>query len=79
MLMALDLPLPGTVLAHAHWTMGQQKMSKSRGNVVNPFSAIDRFSKDGIRYFLMSRGGLESDSGKSRSTVILWCHTDLGC
>ena len=39
-------------------------MSKSRGNVVNPFSAIKRFTKDGIRYFLVSKGGLHADSGK---------------
>lgn len=70
MLMALDLPLPGTVLAHAHWTMGQFKMSKSRGNVVNPFAAIERFTKDGIRYFLMSKGGLDSDSGERDGACI---------
>lgn len=64
--MALDLPLPRTILAHAHWTMGNMKMSKSRGNVVNPFSAMDQYSADGIRYFLMSKGGLDSDSGE-------WC------
>lgn len=69
MLMALDLPLPGIVLAHAHWTMDQMKMSKSRGNVVNPFQAIERFSKDGIRNFLMYRGGLENDADFAESHV----------
>lgn len=63
-LMALDLPLPGKILAHAHWTMGNFKMSKSRGNVVNPFEALEDFSIDGIRFFLMARGGLSSDSSK---------------
>ena len=62
MLMALDLPLPKTVLAHAHWTMDQLKMSKSRGNVVNPFEAMQRYTRDGIRCFLMYRGGLDYDS-----------------
>lgn len=65
MLMALGLPLPKTILAHAHWTMGQKKMSKSLGNVVNPFLAIERYTKDGIRYFLVNKGGLESDLGNS--------------
>ncbi|KAJ2295029.1 methionyl-tRNA synthetase, partial [Coemansia sp. RSA 2702] len=37
LLMAAGLPLPKRILAHAHWTMGGQKMSKSRGNVVDPF------------------------------------------
>lgn len=64
MLMALDLPLPGAVVAHAHWTMGNLKMSKSRGNVANPYEAIKTYSKDGIRYFLMQRGRLDVDSGK---------------
>lgn len=63
-LMALDLPLPGKILAHAHWTMGNFKMSKSRGNVVNPFEALEDFSTDGIRFFLMARGGLSSDSSE---------------
>ena len=64
MLMALDLPLPGAVVAHAHWTMGNLKMSKSRGNVANPYEAIRTYSKDGIRYFLMQRGRLDVDSGR---------------
>lgn len=64
MLMALDLPLPKTVLAHAHWTMGGTKMSKSLGNVVNPYDALAKFTRDGVRFFLMSKGGLESDAGK---------------
>lgn len=68
-MMALDVPLPRTVLAHAHWTMDQLKMSKSRGNVVNPFEAIKRFSKDGIRNFLMYRGGLENDADFAESHV----------
>lgn len=69
MLMALDMPLAKTVLAHAHWTMDQMKMSKSRGNVVNPFEAIQRFSRDGIRNFLMFRGGLENDADFAESHV----------
>jgi methionyl-tRNA synthetase len=62
-LMALELPLPRQILAHAHWTMGNFKMSKSRGNVVNPFEALKDFTPDGVRFFLMSKGGLASDSG----------------
>ncbi|CAD6574182.1 MAG: methionyl-tRNA synthetase [Cyphobasidiales sp. Tagirdzhanova-0007] len=76
-LMALDLPLPTTILAHAHWTMDQHKMSKSRGNVVNPFSAIKRFTKDGIRYFLVSKGGLHADSDFSEQHVARDYRKDL--
>jgi methionyl-tRNA synthetase len=70
-LMALDLPLPKQILAHAHWTMGNFKMSKSRGNVVNPFQALQDYTPDGVRFFLMSKGGLASDSGKQRKALQL--------
>jgi hypothetical protein len=36
---AADLPLPKHILTHGHWTMDRFKMSKSRGNVANPFEA----------------------------------------
>lgn len=60
--MALDLPLPRNVLVHGHWTMNREKMSKSTGNVVNPFFAIDRFGVDGMRFFLAYQGGLADDA-----------------
>jgi methionyl-tRNA synthetase len=61
-LMALELPLPRHVLSHAHWTLGRSKMSKSRGNVVNPFHAIDTYSVDVIRWFLTHDGGIADDA-----------------
>ncbi|CAE6416600.1 unnamed protein product [Rhizoctonia solani] len=45
-LLALDLPPPGTLLTHGHWTKDRQKMSKSRGNVADPFLAMG-FNQDG--------------------------------
>ena len=68
--MALDLPLPRQVLTHAHWTLGRSKMSKSIGNVVNPFFAIDRFDVDTIRYYLAYDGGLKDDADYENSRVI---------
>lgn len=62
LLMALDLPLPKRILTHPHWTLGGKKMSKSEGNVVNPFMAMDRFGVDAVRYFLISHGRLLNDS-----------------
>lgn len=61
-LLALDLPLPKQVLTHAHWTLGTEKMSKSTGNVVNPFFAIDRFGVDAMRYYLAYHGGIKDDA-----------------
>lgn len=61
-LMALNLPLPKRVISHSHWLMSQQKMSKSVGNVVNPFFALDRWGVDTMRYFLMYCGHMGSDA-----------------
>ncbi|KAI2792272.1 putative methionine--tRNA ligase [Penicillium oxalicum] len=69
-LMALDLPLPQNVLVHGHWTMNREKMSKSTGNVVNPFFAIDRFGVDGMRFFLAYQGGLSDDADYDNSFII---------
>jgi methionyl-tRNA synthetase len=68
--MALDIPPPRQFLTHAHWTMGREKMSKSTGNVVNPFFAIDRFGVDALRYFLVHNGGLKDDSPYDNSYII---------
>ncbi|KAJ5763301.1 hypothetical protein N7533_001982 [Penicillium manginii] len=68
-LMALDLPLPRNVLVHGHWTMNREKMSKSTGNVVNPFFAIDRFGVDGMRFFLAYQGGLANDADYDNSFI----------
>ncbi|CAE6514677.1 unnamed protein product [Rhizoctonia solani] len=47
-LLALDLPPPKTLLTHGHWTKDRQKMSKSRGNVANPFLAMG-YNEDGTK------------------------------
>jgi methionyl-tRNA synthetase len=53
MLMALDMKLPETIFAHGWWTVNGEKMSKSRGNVVDPNKMIDEFGADAFRYFLL--------------------------
>lgn len=71
MLLAAGLPLPKTVLAHSHWTMNKAKMSKSRGNVANPFEAISTFGLDSLRFFLMRVGGnFGSDSDYNPSVLV---------
>lgn len=57
MLMALGLPLQKRVLAHAHWTSAQKKMSKSVGNTTDPFAAMDMYGVDQVRYFMAIVGG----------------------
>lgn len=70
--MALDLPLPHNLLAHGHWTMDKLKMSKSRGNVANPFEAINLWGRDAMRVYLMRAGGNSAvDAGKCLRSVRL--------
>ncbi|KAK8047768.1 hypothetical protein PG996_015832 [Apiospora saccharicola] len=70
LLLALDLPLPKRVLSHGHWMMDQRKMSKSIGNVVNPFFAIDRWGVDTMRYFMIYNGGISDDSDYDNSFIV---------
>ncbi len=76
-LMALDLPLPKQFLSHAHWTMNQAKMSKSLGNVVNPFFAMERFGVDTIRYYMVRDGGIIDDAAYENSFIIARYKKDL--
>ena len=67
-LMALSLPLPTNILAHGHWTMDKYKMSKSRGNVADPFEAMSTWGTDAMRAYLAKAGGNSaSDAGASPS------------
>ncbi|KAK3377768.1 tRNA synthetases class I (M)-domain-containing protein [Podospora didyma] len=69
LLLALDLPLPKRVLSHAHWTMDKTKMSKSLGNTVNPFFAIDRWGVDTMRFFLIYDGGIAEDADYNNERI----------
>lgn len=53
MLMALNIPLPKKVFAHGWLLMKDGKMSKSKGNVVDPVTLIDRYGLDAVRYYLL--------------------------
>jgi methionyl-tRNA synthetase len=76
-LLALDLPLPKQVLTHAHWTMNHKKMSKSDGNVVNPFYAIQRYGVDTMRYYLARDGGIKDDGDYSNEMIVRHYRSDL--
>ncbi|KAI9138115.1 tRNA synthetases class I (M)-domain-containing protein [Paraphysoderma sedebokerense] len=69
-LLALGLPLPNQILAHAHWTISKTKMSKSLGNVVNPFEVIDKFGVDAVRWYLVGNGGVGDDGDYSTQTLL---------
>ncbi|KAK8864207.1 methionine-tRNA ligase [Kwoniella newhampshirensis] len=61
LLVSAGLEPPNRVIAHAHWTMGKSKMSKSKGNVVDPIEAMRNWSVDGVRWYLMRVGGSLTD------------------
>jgi methionyl-tRNA synthetase len=61
MLMALGLPLPKKVFAHGWLLMKDGKMSKSKGNVVDPVTLIDRYGLDALRYYLLREVPFGSD------------------
>lgn len=69
-LLALDLPLPKQILTHAHWTMNQKKMSKSVGNVVDPFYAMKRYGVDTMRFYMAHDGGIADDGNYSNREII---------
>lgn len=75
--MALDIDPPRQILTHGHWTLGHRKMSKSLGNVVNPFFALDRFGQDPLRYFMIRDGRIQSDAAYDNSFVVKRYRTEL--
>ncbi|MBD0316621.1 MAG: methionine--tRNA ligase [Nitrospiraceae bacterium] len=77
MLMALDLPLPSCIFAHGWWTVDGEKMSKSRGNVVDPNTMVDRFGVDAFRYFLLREVPFGQDGDFSASAMITTVNSDL--
>ncbi len=62
-LMSADLPLPRMIFAHGWWTVDGQKMSKSLGNVVDPYAVTEEYGVDVFRYFLFKEVpfGLDGD------------------
>lgn len=53
MLLSLGLKLPKVILVHGYLTFNRQKMSKSLGNVINPFELIEKYGTDAVRYYLL--------------------------
>ncbi|MEK7350184.1 MAG: methionine--tRNA ligase [Nitrospirota bacterium] len=77
MLMALNLPLPNTIFAHGWWTVDGEKMSKSRGNVVDPNKMVDEFGADAFRYFLLREVPFGQDGDFSQSAMVTNINSDL--
>ena len=77
LLMALELPLPKQVYGHGWILMDGDKMSKSKGNVVDPFVLCDRYGVDAVRYFLMREVPFGQDGSFTNESLIGRINSDL--
>jgi methionyl-tRNA synthetase len=75
--MALNKPLPLNMFAHGWWTVQGKKMSKSIGNVVDPFKMTERYGTDAFRYFLMREVPFGLDGDFSENAMIGRINADL--
>ncbi len=77
-LMSLDLPMPKHIAAHGWWTRDGEKMSKSKGNVVNPREVADAYGLDNFRYFMLREVPFGGDGDFSQKALIDRINSDLG-
>ena len=77
MLMSLDLPLPKKVYGHGWLLLDGGKMSKSKGNVVDPYVLAQRFGVDALRFFLLRTFPFGSDGNFSNESLINTINVDL--
>ena len=77
MLMSLDLPLPKKVYGHGWLLLDGGKMSKSKGNVVDPYVLAQRFGVDALRFFLLRTFPFGADGNFSNESLINTINVDL--
>ncbi|RRD65702.1 methionine--tRNA ligase [Fretibacterium sp. OH1220_COT-178] len=77
MLLALGLEPPVSVVAHGWWTVDGEKMSKSKGNVVDPFKMVELYGADAFRYFLLREVPFGHDGDFSEAALVGRINSDL--
>ncbi|MDR2174340.1 MAG: methionine--tRNA ligase [Synergistaceae bacterium] len=77
MLLALGLDVPVSVIAHGWWTVDGEKMSKSKGNVVDPFKMAEVYGADAFRYFLLREVPFGNDGDFSEAALVGRINSDL--
>ena len=77
MLFSAGISLPLSIFAHGWWLMGDSKMSKSLGNIINPMDLIDDYGVDPVRYYLMREMVLGHDSNFTMESFIQRYNSDL--
>ncbi|MBR1486762.1 MAG: methionine--tRNA ligase, partial [Synergistaceae bacterium] len=77
MLIALGINLPVEVIAHGWWTYNGEKMSKSKGNVIDPFKMVKEYGLDPFRYFLLREVPFGNDGDFSELALVGRINSDL--
>lgn len=77
MLKVLGVEMPKTILAHGWWMMSGAKVSKSRGNVVDPIALVNKYGVDALRYFLLHEVTVGNDGAFSEDLLAERYTTDL--
>ena len=77
LLMAAGLPLPRQIFAHGWWTKDGEKMSKSKGNVLDPFGLAEYYGTDQLRYFLLREVPFGQDGDFSDTAMVRRSNEDL--
>lgn len=77
LLMALDLPLPKQIFGHGWLVLDGGKMSKSKGNVIDPLVLIEKYSLDAVRYYLLREIPFGSDGHYSEEALVHRINQDL--
>ena len=74
---ALGIKPPRLIFAHGWWLVEEEKMSKSKGNIVDPYKLVEEFGKDAIRYFLLREIPFGNDGNFSYSNIVKRINSDL--
>ena len=77
MLFSLGIPFPKKIFAHGWWLIGETKMSKSLGNVINPLDLVEEHGVDPVRYYLMKEMILGQDANFTPESFIKCYNSDL--
>lgn len=77
MLKALDIEPPKMIFAHGWWVLGGEKISKSKGKIVDPLELVEKYGLDAYRYFLLREVPFGLDGAYSEEALILRVNSDL--
>ena len=77
MLLSAGIKLPDSIVAHGWWTSEGEKMSKSKGNVVDPYNEIKKYGVDAFRYYLLREASFGTDGDYSTRGVVGRLNSDL--